>query len=124
MEASKAFVATLPESIMSDELERIRRWGKDTCEKHSIVMGSKGEMRLVCVKKGPPKSVREYQRSLLTCLTNWGVQKNGRRTGWLVLIDESEFDTHAYPERSRCALHTAIGPEKTFHLPQSLLRAR
>ena len=95
--ASAAFAALLPESLTDEQLVRLVKWAKETCEKSDVVMTEEGRMQLLAIRK-EAKTARDFQRLLRTNLAHWSVDMPVKQTGWLKLISEGEYET------LRCAM--------------------
>ena len=91
MTTALGFDATLPDTLTDEQLEKLVKWAKETCEISDVYM--KGEkLHLIAIRK-EPKTARQFQSLLRTSLSNWAVELPPKMLGWLELVTHEDYET-------------------------------
>ena len=103
------FDASLPEAMTDEQLERLVKWGKESCEKSDLFM-KEGKLHLIAIRK-EPKTARQFQSLLRTSLSNWGVELPSKMVGWLELVSPKDFETRRQEPYQKTQAETPEIPE-------------
>ena len=90
---SKCFIATLPNHITDQQLERLQAWGVNQCERFDFALDRRdGSMRMLVMRKSE-NTQRGFQKLLRGTLKYYGVLLPERLNSWLKLFEVDEWQS-------------------------------